>query len=184
MVADAERVLAADGATASGFARISPLLQRLARHLSRDSATAMAPLHGSGSSFVILTEGKQGTALMLASFPPDAPTPVHDHGTWGLACVVQGRDRHIRWKRLDDGTAPGRAQVQAVEDRMLGPGDVVAFGPPPDDIHSQQGVGETAYELVYFGSRPALERHYFDPSAGTVTVDLAAPAPGRPEVPE
>jgi hypothetical protein len=36
-------------------------------------------------------------------------------------------------------------------------------------IHSQQGIGEAAWELVYFGRDPnARPRLYFDPASGRV----------------
>jgi hypothetical protein len=36
-------------------------------------------------------------------------------------------------------------------------------------IHSQQGIGEAAWELVYFGRHPnARPRLYFDPASGRV----------------
>jgi predicted metal-dependent enzyme (double-stranded beta helix superfamily) len=127
-------------------------------------------LHGSSASATILAEGKDGSALMLARFPSDAPTPVHNHDSWAVICVVKGRDRHIRWERLDDGSIEGLAEVRVVEERELGPGDVQFLEEPPGDIHSQQGIDGDAWELVYFGSNPLPKtRAYFDPEAGAVT---------------
>ena len=41
-------------------------------------------------------------------------------------------------------------------------------------IHSQQGIGEAAWELVYFGRDPnARPRLYFDPVAGRVEERVA-----------
>lgn len=48
-------------------------------------------------------------------------------------------------------------------------GDVTWFPAPPNDLHSQQGLSEAAWELVYFGRDPlAAPRLYFDPESGTV----------------
>jgi predicted metal-dependent enzyme (double-stranded beta helix superfamily) len=101
---------------------------------------------------------------MLARFPPAAPTPVHNHNSWGVICVIRGRDRHILWAREDDGSQPGRAQLRMVESRELGPGDIAWFPDAPADIHSQQGIGADAWELVYFARDPTTgSRLYFDP---------------------
>ena len=107
---------------------------------------------------------------MLARFPPDRATPIHDHGTWGLLCVARGTDRYVHWERLDDGSQTGHAELQIAFERTLGPGDVVSWLDPPGDIHSQQGHdGETAFELVFFGRNPMSSvRHYFDPKQQTV----------------
>ncbi len=78
-------------------------------------------------------------------------------------------DRHILWRRQDDGSRVGQAQLQIIETRELAPGDVAWFPDVPADIHSQQGIGEAAWELVYFGRDPnARPRLYFEPDTGRV----------------
>ena len=125
---------------------------------------------GEGAASTILAEGRDGSVLMLARFPPDAPTPVHNHNSWGVVCVIEGRDRYVAWRRLDDGSDPRHAEIEVVEERELDPGDVVWFDPPPQDVHSQQGIGGDVWELVCFGRNPNREpRAYFDPASGAVT---------------
>ncbi len=61
------------------------------------------------------------------------------------------------------------AQLRIIQTRELGPRDVAWFPDIPGDIHSQQGIGEAAWELVYFGRDPnARPRLYFDPESGRV----------------
>lgn len=103
-VADATALLAEHGATDAGFAAVGERLRLLARQPGLIPEEHLAGLHGTGASATILHEGTDGTcALMLARFPAEAPTPVHNHNSWGIACVVRGRDRYLRWERLDDG---------------------------------------------------------------------------------
>jgi predicted metal-dependent enzyme (double-stranded beta helix superfamily) len=169
MVEDAAQVVAQAGATVRAFGRIGDLLRRLSEQPDLLSQASMSALHGSGSTFTILAEASDGSVLMFARFPSEAPTPVHNHNSWGVARVIKGRDRHILWRRTDDGSKQGRAELEVVDDRVLEVGDWVFFGPPPDDIHSQQGVEAEAIELVYFGRNPTLQpRLYFDPILKTV----------------
>ncbi|MCA9880232.1 MAG: hypothetical protein KC442_20700 [Thermomicrobiales bacterium] len=170
-VADATVTLKRLGVTDAGFQEVATYLKYLAQQPGIVSEERLHALHGSGSTATILTEGEDGTcALMLARFPAEAPTPVHNHNSWGIACVVQGRDRYLRWERLDDGHDPDRAELRLAEEQELEPGDVVWFHGPPHDIHSQQGIGEAAWELVFFGKNPnAQPRAYFDPEQGTVS---------------
>ncbi len=126
----------------------------------------MKSLHGSGSTFTILQSDADGLTLMLASFSASEETPVHDHGSWGIACVIRGRD-HYRHYRLEDG------RVTLLYEKELGPGEFVTWPEPPHDIHSQQGIDETAWELVLFGRNVTrIPRHYHDLETGKVRTAL------------
>jgi predicted metal-dependent enzyme (double-stranded beta helix superfamily) len=160
----AEDLLAEHGPGAESFARVGSLLRPLAADPNLADPSRLAALHGSSAGFSILGHGEGGSTLMLARFPADAATPVHNHNSWGVICVIRGRDRHVLWARDDDGSQPGRARVRVVESRELGPGDIAWFPDVPGDIHSQQGIGEDAWELVYFARDPTTRsRLYFDP---------------------
>jgi hypothetical protein len=173
-VADAEALLLRLGATEAGFAAVAERLRRLAAEPSILDRTDLAGLHGAASA-TILCEGAGGSALMLACFPAEEPTPVHNHNSWGVVCVVRGTDRYLRWMREDDGADAARARLRLADERILRAGEVIWFHEPPHDIHSQQGIDAPAWELVYFGSNPnSRPRAYFDPDAGTVTYADAA----------
>jgi len=127
----------------------------------------MRTLHGGDASFTILQTDPDGLTLMLARFPETAETPVHDHSSWGVACVVRGRDRYRHWHHDDEG------RLKVLYEKVLEPGQFVVWLDPPHDIHSQQGVGGTALELVLFGKNvTAIPRHYFDPETGKVRTAL------------
>ncbi len=165
----AERLVADHGANPEAFARLGDLLRILAAERTLADQSRLDALHHSSAQATILGYGPKGSTLMLARFSPEAPTPVHNHNSWGVLCVIRGRDRHTLWARQDDGSQAGRAQVRIIETRELDPGDVAWFPDVPGDIHSQQGIGEAAWELVYFGRDPmALPRLYFDPESGRV----------------
>jgi len=127
----------------------------------------MLALHGGDSSFTLLQTDPDGLTLMLAHFSPHEETPVHDHSSWGVACVVKGRDRYRHWE-LEDG---GRLRV--LYEKVLEPGSFVTWLDPPRDIHSQQGVGDDAVELVLFGKNvTTIPRHYYDTKTGQVRKGL------------
>jgi hypothetical protein len=173
-LAQAAAAVARTGPGPEAFAAVGELLRGLAGQpevvAPEQTRARLRSLHGSGAASTILAEGPDGSVLMLARFPADAPTPVHNHNSWGVVCVLEGRDRYLAWRRVDDGADPGRAEIEPVGERELGPLDVVWFPPPPQDIHSQQGIGGDVWELVYFGADPnRAPRAYFDPATGTVT---------------
>jgi predicted metal-dependent enzyme (double-stranded beta helix superfamily) len=107
---------------------------------------------------VLLGEHAGGPVLYLSHFAGDLPTDVHGHGTWGVGLLLDGADRYERWRVTGAGTA------RLAEVRALGPGDVLAFGPPPHDVHRQRAEAGGARELLLFGSDPrARERVTFRP---------------------
>src|SRR5260370_3210462 len=165
----AERLVADHGASPVAFARIGDLLRTFAADRTLIDESNLVALHESSAQATILGHGPKGSTLMLARFSPDAPTPIHNHNSWGVLCVIRGRDRHILWARQDDGSQAGEAKLQITQTRELGPGDVAWFPEVPGDIHSQQGIGEAACERVCFGRDPnARPRLYFDPEKGRV----------------
>jgi predicted metal-dependent enzyme (double-stranded beta helix superfamily) len=182
-IADAKRIVPPGGGDpgAAGREAIGSYLRRLAASpeiLARTGAgtTPRQGTHGMDIRGGEIHKEPDGTlALMLARFPHEAETPVHNHHSWGVVCVVAGRDRYVQWRRLDDGAQPGHAEVAVEYERILAPGEVVHFADPPGDIHSQQGHdGAPVWELVFFGRDPNVRpRLYFDPERRTVQAGQA-----------
>ncbi len=181
-VADARKIVPAGGADPgpAGREAIGALLRRLAQSeqiLERTGqTTARQGTHGLDIRGGEIHKEPDGTmALMLARFPHESETPIHNHNSWGVVCVVTGSDRYLAWRRTDGGGREGHAEVELVAESLLGPGDVVHFADIPEDIHSQQGAnGAPVWELVFFGRDPnTTPRLYFDPNARTVTSQQA-----------
>jgi predicted metal-dependent enzyme (double-stranded beta helix superfamily) len=127
----------------------------------------LTSLHGSDSAATLLQSDTDGLTLMLARFSEKAETPVHDHNSWGVACVVEGVDRYRHWSADDAG------HVRVLYEKELRAGSFVTWNDPPGDIHSQQGVGGEAVELVLFGRNVMkIPRHYYDPATGEVRTAL------------
>ncbi|OLB83726.1 MAG: hypothetical protein AUI15_35700 [Actinobacteria bacterium 13_2_20CM_2_66_6] len=127
----------------------------------------MHRLHGGDSTFTVLQTDPDGLTLMLARFSPAEETPVHDHSSWGVACVVKGKDRYRHWQLAEDG------HLSVLYEKELGPGSFVTWSDPPEDIHSQQGIDEPATELVLFGRDvTTIPRRYYDPETGDVRTAL------------
>lgn len=168
-------LLASGGDPAAVRAEIRQGLERLAAEPGILPDVALARLHDTGSTATILRQGPDGAgALMLLRLPAAAATPVHNHNCWGVACVIQGRNRYWRWERLDDRSDPDRAEMRLAGVIDHGPGESVAWDDPLQDWHAQQGIDTDAFEFVFFGRNPNLQpRAYFDPETGAVTYAAA-----------
>jgi 3-mercaptopropionate dioxygenase len=165
-ITDVKTILAEDGSGDAGLQRIAERMRAFVRNedvLAAHQET-MGNIH-TGRQSTPLYSDDTGLTLVRARFGPEAMTPIHSHGSWGVIGVYKGRDRYQVWRRIDDGTGHGDAQVELIDERIMGPGDVVILPPPPQDIHAQQGHdGEAAYEFVLFGANTmVLPRLYFDP---------------------
>ena len=115
--------------------RVRPLVRDLA--LAR---TWLQPKHyecdsAQGFGVHLLHEEPDHTlAIFAGAWLPGRGAPPHNHGTWAVVAGVDGPERNVFWKRLDDGSRPGYAEIVEEGARVFGAGDVVTF--QPDSIHS------------------------------------------------
>lgn len=155
------RELLAGGVDEESLNAVGRLLAESSREPGFVTEGEMQSLHGSESSFTILQSDPDGMTLMLSRFSQEAATPVHDHKSWGVACVVRGRDRYMHWELTGDGG------VRVLYEKELQAGSFVTWLGPPHDIHSQQGVDGDAMELVLFGRDVTrTPRNYYDAETG------------------
>src|SRR5215471_2889239 len=165
-MAEARRMLA-PGVTEERLLSVAEKLSSASREPGFVKESEMRSLHHGDSSFTVLQSDPDGLTLMLARFSPTEETPVHDHNSWGVACVVRGRDRYRHWHHDDEGS------LIVLYEKVLKPGSFVVWLDPPHDIHSQQGIDEPALELVLFGKDvTVIPRHYYDPETGKVRTAL------------
>jgi predicted metal-dependent enzyme (double-stranded beta helix superfamily) len=165
-MAEARDVLA-PGVNEERLLEVGRRLAQASREAGFVDAAGMRTLHGGSSTSTILQTDPDGLTLMLGSFSPTEETPVHNHNSWGVACVVRGKDRYRHWHHDDEG------QLKVLYEKVLEPGDFVVWMDPPHDIHSQQGIGEPALELVLFGKDvTVIPRNYYDPETGKVRTAL------------
>lgn len=166
------RIILQDGVSEAALLKVGERLRILAQTPDLIPEGELVGLHGNTANMTILhSDGADGLTLMLAKFADTAPTPIHNHNSWGVACVVSGRDRYQHFERLDDGANHEDAQLRLLYERELEPGDVAVWLDPTNDIHSQQGIGGPAWELACFGlDITARPRQYFDLETGSVRV--------------
>ena len=165
-MAEARKTLAG-GVTEERLVKVGHALAAASRAPGFVPESEMRTLHGSSSSFTLLQSDPDGLTLMFSRFSPEEETPVHNHNSWGVACVVQGRDRYRHWHHDDEG------RLKVLYEKVLEPGQFAVWLDPPHDIHSQQGIDEPAYELVLFGKNvTVIPRNYYDPETGKVRTAL------------
>lgn len=146
--------------------RVRPLARELAlakdrwlepRHYQCD------PEQGFGAH-LLHEEPDHTLAVFAVAWLPGRGAPPHNHGTWAVVAGVDGLEKNVFWKRHDDGSRPGYAEIRRHGEKVFGPADVVSF--LPDHIHSV--VNETdrvTVSLHVYGKHiNYTERSGFDPA--------------------
>ena len=156
LVAEAKALVAEKGPIDEVFQAIAERLTRLAM---RDDLKEIGTHRGRGVNAV-------DSYVLYRDPEPDGP--IHNHGTWGVMCAYQGREHHTQWRRNDDGSTLGKADLELVTDRILQEGDLVWWPDVPNDIHRQDPLDASMWQLVYMGHNTmGSEEEHYDPEAGT-----------------
>ena len=88
--------------------------------------------------------------------------PPHSHGNWIATAVYRGVVEYKDYRRIDDLSRPGYAELEVSAEGVLKAGDVALTPGPPHDIHSNTMITEN-YTLVVIGGGFASKRLYFNP---------------------
>ena len=150
--------------------RVRPLAKRLA--LNRDgwlTAEHRTVDERRGIGVHMLSEeDDHSLAVMAVAWSPGYATPPHDHGTWGVVAGVDCVERNVNWRRLDDGSRPGHAEIVDSNEVAVAAGETVGF--MPRDIHSvhNDGDGVTVSLHVYGRHVNHTKRSQFDRATNTM----------------
>ncbi len=121
-------------------------------------------------------EEDHGNAVFILAWLPDHGTPPHNHKTWGVVVGIEGAERETWWRRLDDGSKSGYADLKRETENMVGTGQVSCV--LPEDIHTVWNeTDKVSVSRHTYGKHINFTgRSEFDPEAKTeakfiVTVD-------------
>ena len=121
--------------------------------------------------YLIGQEGPDGISLYLNVLRAGKKIPPHNHTTWACIAAVDGVEHNTLYDRLDDGSAPGKAEIRAREVVAVTPGSAIAM--LPDDVHSVEIRGDQIIRHLHFYGRPLEmldKRLTFDMEKGTCKI--------------
>jgi len=149
-VADLRSIATASADEREILRQVAPQAERLAANPDLKNLAPMNSKVENGFSFNLLhEEPDHSLAVALLSWLPSGATLPHNHGTWGIVVGLEGAENNIFWRRLDDGSRAGYAELERVGamDCVLGQAVVL----PSPTIHS---VENTA-------AQPSLSLHVY-----------------------
>jgi 3-mercaptopropionate dioxygenase len=147
--------------------RIQPLLVRLLQRtdLRDERYRAVGPEGRVSYRYYRSADGR--VTVSGPVFQPGHPTVVHNHNTWGVIGIYNGKQRTTRYRRVDDGSVPGKAELIQTSDEVLGAGSTYVLL-PPDDIHQIEAVDGPSLSIHVLGVDLSQQfRQFFDVEAGT-----------------
>lgn len=108
---------------------------------------------------------RENLVLFSLVIPPGVGTPVHDHLSWGLVGLYQGRQQEDFYQRVDDmDNDIGPAELEKKRSQEQGRGDYYKLIPPEDDIHAVETTSEQPSVSIHLLGTDVgcLRRHSFD----------------------
>jgi 3-mercaptopropionate dioxygenase len=135
----------------------------------RDPYWLAAPfrrVQGAGTYYLLWRDPDTDVSLIAMVLGPGDKTPIHDHLTWGVVGVYEGRQHETRY--LD---RPGGLRVSSA--RVRRPGEVTYILPPDNDIHfvASESSDGPAISVFFMGSNLGCRpRHRYQDGGSELVV--------------
>jgi predicted metal-dependent enzyme (double-stranded beta helix superfamily) len=162
-----ERIIANAPDRQAAVEQIQPLLGRLLQRpdMLDERYRAVGPEGRVSYRYYRSVDGR--VTVSGPVFQPGHPTVVHNHNTWGVIGIYSGKQRTTRYRRVDDGSVPGKAELIQTSDEVLGAGSTYVLL-PPDDVHRIEAVDGPSLSVHVLGVDLSQQfRQFFDVESGT-----------------
>jgi len=149
-VKDIRTVVAEENEIGAITDRIRPLALRLASDPSwfKEKYRRIDPEQGVGLH-LLHEEENHDLAVFAIAWAPGRGVEAHNHKTWAVVSGIEGQEHETNYRRLDDGSKSGFADLEKTKEETLHPGTAVCC--LPEDIHS----------VINNGDRVAVSLHTY-----------------------
>ena len=162
--ADAKAILKADPG-ADGRAAVAEKLKELL--VDRDFVAAYFDADKGAPQRVVYRDPELGFNVLVHHHKAGREGPPHDHGeSWAIYGVAKGCTVMTEWRRLDDGSKPGHAEIEPERTYRLEVGMTAPYGPRV--IHNTHHPDGAWVVRVTGGDLDTIPRRRFLPDSKEV----------------
>jgi len=150
-VKDLRNIVANGGDDSAITQKIKPLAEKFTADLSWYNDTYKEVDKEQGFGLHLLHEEENhDLAVFVIAWAPGKGLTAHNHKTWAVVSGIEGQEHETNYKRLDDGSKEGFADLEMTHEETLFPGKAVCC--MPEDIHSVWNNGDkVAVSLHTYG---------------------------------
>jgi len=161
-IADLERITSAASSAGEIVSEAKPLLVRLLRE--PDCIAPRFKKRGATTYGRYMLHRAPLFNVTSVVWGPGDTAKAHNHDTWGLLGVLENELQETRFRRLDDGSKDGYAELEVTAVRRNSAGMVSTLLSPGDDIHEMLNVTrkDTVEIHVYGKDLANMRRLQFD----------------------
>ncbi len=133
-------------------------------------ASFLRPVPGDVAAWALYRSHDPDLCLFTMVVPPGMRTRVHNHLTDGWVALLQGGQVEHIYRRTDDGSRAGFAELERVSASVVAEGELTPLLHPDLDIHAVEttSVDASVSLHVLANDLGTVERQSFDPEAHTV----------------
>jgi predicted metal-dependent enzyme (double-stranded beta helix superfamily) len=161
-IADLERITSVAGSPATIVSQAKPLLAQLVSE--PDCIEPQYKRRGAASYGRYMLHRAPLFNVTTVVWGPGDKAKAHNHDTWGLVGVVENELQETRFRRRDDGSKEGYADLEITGVKRNAAGMVSTLLPPGDDIHEMLNLTQknTVEVHVYGKDLANMQRLQFD----------------------
>lgn len=150
-VTDIRNIVSAENDNSAITDKIKPLAEKFTAERSWFSDEYREVDEEQGFGLHLLhEEDNHDLAVFVIAWAPGKGLAAHNHKTWAVVSGIEGQEHETIYKRLDDGSTDGFADLEVTHQATLYPGKAVCC--MPEDIHSVWNNGEqVAVSLHTYG---------------------------------
>ena len=130
----------------------------------------LRPIPGEVAAWALYRSHGPDLCLFTMVVPPGMRTRVHNHLTDGWVALLRGGQVEHVYRRIDDGSRLGVAELERVSADPVAEGELTPLLHPDLDIHAVEttSAGASVSLHVLANDLGTVERQSFDPAARTV----------------